>query len=213
MGVLTRRHRLFNESPMQRESKDRRAFDVDNAELRSPSWLDVVTLAAVVAAVVAFYQCGWVRASPRHFPSDGNLIVDGLHEARRVLNAVMPVSFGLAIVGFVRVLREPRQLRSLLFRQPGVAACAAMVAALITAGANAALWLVRSIEFQEAWLSNGFLSMVLEIAARHVSFCVLAVWAYLAFGGLWASGRNWVNWVGGTLGVLAILNSVLWCLP
>jgi hypothetical protein len=198
---------------MRRESKDQRAFDVDNAELRNPSWLDVVTLAAVGASVVVFYQFGWIRALPRQFPSDGNPILDGLHEARRVLHAVMSVGLGLAVVGFVRVLREPRQARSLLFRQPGVAACAAMVAALMTAGANTALWFVRWIEFQEVWLSNGFLSVLLEIAARHASFCVVAVWAYLAFGGLWASGRNWVNWLGGALGVLALLNSVLWCLP
>jgi hypothetical protein len=200
---------------MRRESKNRRASDVDNAELRTPSWLDVVTLAAVVAAVVAFYQCGWIRALPRTrvFAPDGNLIIDGLHEARHVLGLVMPVGFALATVGFARALREPKPARRLLFRQPGVAACAAMVAALITAVANTTLWLVRSIEFQEVWLTNGFLSILLEIALRHVSFCVLAVWAYLAFGGLWASGRNWVNWVGGTLGVLAILNSVLWCLP
>jgi hypothetical protein len=92
-----------------------------------------------------------------------------------------------------------------LFRQPGV------VAALITAAANTTLWLVRWIELQEALPLP--VHTLFEIAARHVSFCVLAVWAYLAFGGLWASGRNWVNWAGGTLGALAILNSVLWCLP
>jgi hypothetical protein len=198
---------------MRRESKNRRASDVANAELRNPSWLDLVTLAAVVAAVVAFYQCGWIRALPRTrvFAPDGNLIIDGLHETRHVLGLVMPVGFALATVGFARALREPKPARRLLFRQPGVAACAAMVAALITAVANTTLWLVRWIEFQEALPFP--VHTLFEFAARHVSFCVLAVWAYLAFGGLWASGRNWVNWVGGTLGVLAILNSVLWCLP
>jgi hypothetical protein len=211
MGVLTRRRRQFNESAIGRESKDRRAFYVDNAELRKPSWLDVVTLAAVGAAMVAFYQCGWIRALPRQFPSDGSLIVDGLHEARRILNAVMTVGFGLAVVGFVRVLREPSQARSLLFRQPGVAACAAMVAALITAGANTTLWLVRWIELQVAMPFP--VDTLFAIAERHVSFCIVAVWTYLALGGLGAPGRNWVNWLGGTLGVLAVLNSVLWCLP
>jgi hypothetical protein len=189
---------------------------LNDSGLRNPSWLDVITLALVVAALVACYQCGWLRMSTktRVFLPQGNILIDGLHEFRHILTNAMPVVLGLAVVGFARVLREPRPARVLLFRQPGVAACAAMVAALITAGANTGLWVVRWVEFREEWLSRGFpVSVLFDIAARHVSFCVIAVWVYLAIGGMWAPGRNWVNWLGGTLGVLSVLNAFLWCLP
>ncbi len=190
---------------------------MDNTGIRYPTWLDWITLAALTAALVACYKLGWIT-KPRKTPvfeSDANSLSARLHDARHILNSATPFGVALAIAGFARVLREPRPARSLLFRQPGVAACAALVAALITAGANTGLWLVRWIEFREQWLSNGFpLQILSEIVARHVNICVIAAWAYLAFGGIWVRrGGNWVNWLGGTLGVLAVFNTLLWYVP
>jgi hypothetical protein len=201
---------------LTRELRERKALDVNDNGLRYPSWLDVIILAAVAAAVVAFYNFGWIRALPRTrvFAPDENAIIDALHEVRHVLSSAMPVGFALAVVGFARVLREPKPARRLLFRQPGVAACAAMVAALIVAAANTTLWLIRWIEFGDEWLPTGFpANILLEIAASHVGYCVIAVWAFLGLGGLCASGLNWVNWLGSALGILAVLLALLWCLP
>ncbi len=197
--------------------KDRETLDVDNTRLRFPTWLDWIIVAALGAALVACYKVGWITP-PRKTPvfeSDANSLSARLHDARHFLNCATPFGIAVAIAGFARVLREPRPARCLLFRQPGVAACAAVVAALITAGANTALWLVRWIEFQEQWLSNGFPVQILsEIVARHVNICVIAAWAYMAFGGIWARrGANWVNWLGGTLGILAVFKTLLWYVP
>jgi hypothetical protein len=197
--------------------KERKALDLDNSGIRYPTWLDWITLAALTAALVACYKVGWITP-PRKTPvfeSDANSLSARLHDARHILNSATPFGIALAIAGFARVLREPRPARSLLFRQPGVAACAALVAALITAGANTALWLVRWIEFREQWLANGFpVQIVFESTTRHLTICVIAAWAYLAFGGAPArAGANWVNWLGGTLGILAVFNTLLWYVP
>lgn len=191
---------------------------MDHAELRRFSVRDIIALSALTAVLAAFYHYGWIDASPlTRFvppgPLDGNIIVDGLNKVRRVLDTAMPAFLGLAVLGFVRVLRERRETRRLLLLQPGVAACAALVAALCAAAANAALWLVRWIEHQEQWSSTSFPLAVFRCAEGHGGHCVIAVWAFLALGGLWASGRNWVNRLGGTLGVLVVLKTVLWCLP
>jgi hypothetical protein len=190
---------------------------MDNTRIRYPTLLDAITLATLGAALVACYKLGWITPPRRTpvFESDANSLSARLHDARHILNSAMPFGIALAIAGFARALREPRPARILLFRQPGVAACAALVAAMITAGANTALWLVRWIEFQEQWLSNGFPAQILfDIAARHVSISVIAAWAYLAFGGMWARpGGNWVNWLGLTLGILAVFNTLLWYVP
>ena len=191
----------------------RRAHEVDNANLRMPSRLDVLTLAAVVLAGGAIYACGWTSVLTSHFSPDESVFIVAFQKGRQIFNSALPVGFGLAIVGVARVLREPRETRRQLFLQPGVAACAAMLAALIVASANMALSLVRWIEFQEQSQLSGFVTALWPIAASHASFSVLAVWIYLALGGLWASGRNWVNWLGGALGVLVVLNALLWCLP
>ena len=193
----------------------RRAHEVDNANLRMPSQLDVLTLAAVVLAGGAIYACGWTSVLTSHFSPDESVFIVAFQKGRQIFNSALPVGFGLAIVGVARVLREPRETRPTASLQPGVAACAAMVlAALITAGAQTPrLSLVRWIEFQEQSQLSGFVTALWPIAASHASFSVLAVWIYLAFGGLWASGRNWVNWLGGALGVLVVLNALLWCLP
>jgi hypothetical protein len=197
--------------------KERKALDMDNTRIRYPTWLDWITLAGLAAAFVACFKLGWIRPPTKTpvFELDAISLSARLHDARHTLNSAMPFGIALAIAGFARVLREPKPARRLLFRQPGVAACAAIVAALITAGANTALWLVRWIEFQEQWLSNGFpVSILFDIAARHLSISVIAAWAYLAFGGMWARrGRNWVNWLGGTLGILAVFNTLLWYVP
>ena len=186
---------------------------MDNSNLRMPSRLDVVTLAAVVLAGGAIYTFGWTRVLTNHFPPDENVIIAALRNVRQILNSAMPIGFGLAIAGVARVLREPMEKRRQLFLQPGVAACAAMLAALIVATANMTLSLVRWIEFQEQSQPSVFVTALWPIGASHASFSVLAVWIYLALGRLWASGRNWVNWLGGTLGVLVVLNALLWCLP
>lgn len=198
------------------QSRDQRALDLNNSALRYPAWVDVITLAAVITALAAFYQCGWIRTSrlAADFFPHGNILIDGLHDVRHVLRIAMPVILGLAFVGFARALREPRQSRVVMFRQPGVAACAALVAAFFTGGANTLLCVARWVEFREVHGTTGFaVSILFDIAARYVSFCVIAVWVYLAIGGSWAPGRNWVNWLGCTLGVLGVLSAFLWCLP
>lgn len=191
-------------------------LDLEHSRIRYPTWLDVIIAAALAAALFACYQLGWIRAHEKTpvFERDPNSISAWLHEARYILSSAMQIGIILAIVGFARVLREPKSARRLLFRQPGVAACAAIVAALITAGANTALWLVRYVEFHDMWLTTGFpVNVLFDLAERHVSISVIAAWAYLAFGGVWARGRNWVNWLGGTLGFLAVLNTLLWYVP
>ena len=197
--------------------EEREAQHLDNSRIRYPTWLDVIIAAALAAALFACYQLGWIRTPERtrFFAPDPSSVIAWLHEARHLLSSGIPIGIALAIVGFARVLREPKPARRLLFRQPGVAACAAIVAALITAGANTALWLVRLLEFQEQWLSSGFpVAILLDSASRHLSISVIAAWAYLAFGGMWARrGGNWVNWVGGTLGALAVLNTLLGYVP
>jgi hypothetical protein len=195
--------------------EEREAHNLDNSRIRYPTWHDVIIAGALAAALFACYQLGWIRTpeKTRFFAPDPSSVIAWLHEARHLLSSGTPIGIALAIVGFARVLREPKPARRLLFRQPGVAACAAIVAALITAGANTALWLVRWIEFQEQWLRSGVPVQVLfDISTRHVSISVIAAWAYLGFGGVWARGGNWVNWLGGTLGVLAVFNTLLWCL-
>jgi hypothetical protein len=197
--------------------KERMALNVDTSRIKYPTWLDVIIAGALAAALFTCYQLGWIRTPERtrFFAPDPSPVIAWLHQARHLLSSGTPIVIALAIVGFARVLREPKLERRLLFRQPGVAACAAIVAALFTAGANTALWLVRLLEFQEQWLSNGFPdAILLDGASRHLSISVIAAWAYLAFGGMWARrGGNWVNWLGGTLGVLAVFNTLLGYVP
>ena len=188
---------------------------MNNAGLRNPSWLDFITLAAVITALAAFYQCGWIRTSrsAADFFPHGNILIDGLHDVRHVLRIAMPVILGLAFVGFAQ-RSASRVSASGSVSPAGVAACAALVAAFFTGGANTLLCVVRWVEFREVHGTTGFaVSILFDIAARHVSFCVIAVWVYLAIGGSWAPGRNWVNWLGCTLGVLGVLSAFLWCLP
>jgi hypothetical protein len=187
---------------------------MEDARLRHPSALDVLALATVIVVGLVVSQYSPIGIQPRtwDFSYPGNLFLAGVHKARHALNAAAPVGFGLAVVGFARVLREPRPRRRRLFRQPGVAACAAIAAALAAGAVNTAVWVVRWLEFHEEWLSPRA-SMFFTLAGRHVSDCVLGAWAFLALGGLWSPGRNWVNRLGWALGVLALVNTVLWCLP
>ena len=197
---------------------------VENAGLGKPSiGLSVITLTpAVTAAVVAFYQFGWIRALPRTRGALRARLNIAIEAGRTGLSATFSVrrcqsaSRWHWLASPVCSASQSRQ-RGILFRQPGVAACTRrVVSALITAGTTPVLWLVRRIEFQEdsEWLSHGFpLGILFEIAARHASFCVVAVWAFLAIGGLWSFGRSWVNWLGATVGAYArFLNAFLWVL-
>jgi hypothetical protein len=179
-----------------------------------PSWIDVLALAAVIVVAVVLRQCGQIIPAwrPWDFVPPENAFIVVARNVRRVLETLTPSIFGFAVVGFSRVLRQPRPRRILQFRQPGVAACAAIVAALAAGTVNTAVWMVRWFEFGEQWLTPSA-GMVINLAARHVSSCVLAAWAFLACGGLWTPGRNWVNRLGCALGILLLVNSVLEWLP
>jgi hypothetical protein len=187
---------------------------MDDVHRERPSWIDVLALVTVIVVGVAL---GWYSRNKLHrgtwdFVPPRNVFLSGARQARHFLDVATPVGFGLAVVGLARVLREPRSRRRLLLGQPGAAACAALVAALGAGAANTAIWTVRWFEFGEQWATPGA-GMFFNLAARNVSYCILAAWAFLAFGGLWTHGRNWVNWLGCALGMLAVAKTVLWCLP
>jgi hypothetical protein len=143
------------------------------------------------------------------------MIVDGMHKARHFLNAATPVGFGLALVAFAWVFREPLPRRRRLFLQPGVSACVAFVAALLAGTANGAMWTIRWLEFHEQWLagSHTTTNALFSSAQSDLPFCIVAVWVFLALGGLWTRGRNWINRLGIALGIMAVVHRLLWCLP
>jgi hypothetical protein len=182
--------------------------------MQKPSWIDILALAAVIVGAVALRWHCQIELHPRvgNFLPPEKAFINVARNVRHVVEEVTPAVFGFAVVGFARVLREPAPRRRLLFRQPGVAACAAMVAALAAGAVNTAIWAVRRWEFSEAWLNPGP-AMAITLGARHLSYCVLAVWAFLAVGGSWTPGRNWVNRLGCVIGSLVVVDSVLRCLP
>jgi hypothetical protein len=143
------------------------------------------------------------------------MIVDGMHKARHFLNAATPVGFGLALVALAWVFREPLPRRRRLFLQPGVSACVAFVAALLAGTANGAMWTIRWLEFHEQWLAGSRVTtnVLFSSAQSYLPFCIVAAWVFLALGGLWTQGRNWINRLGIALGVMAVVHSLLWCLP
>jgi hypothetical protein len=179
-----------------------------------PSRIDWVALAAVEVAARVLRLCGQIQPAYRlwDFAPPDYALNTLVRNVRRVVEALIPACFGFAVVGFARVLREPTPDRGPLFHQPGVTACAAIVAAFAAGSVNTAVWMVRLFEGGEQWLTPSA-SMVINLATRHVSTCVLAAWAFLACGGLCSSGRNWVNWLGCVLGVLLIGSSVLEWMP
>jgi len=182
--------------------------------MRKPSWIDLLALAAVVVvawAIIRYYQTDLHPRSSDFVPAE-NAFLDGARKVRFFLDRVTPACFGLAVVGLVRVFRESRPRRRLMFRQPGVAACAAFAAALAAGAVNMAVWTVRWLEFSEAWLTPGE-GMVIALALRQLPYCILAAWAFLAFGGLWTHGRNWVNWLGCAIGIVAIVDLIVEWLP
>ena len=194
----------------------RSAFDLEDRGQLALSLREAAVLVVVVIGSVALRQYGWAGESTGRWDSrsDANIIIDGLHKARHLLNAATPIGFGLAVAAFARMLREPLPRRKHLFLQPGGAACVALVAALLAGAANSAAWAVRRFEFHEPWLAGSSTTNILFSSAQsHLTFCVLAVWAFLAFSGLWTRGRNWINRLGITLGILAVVHSLLWCLP
>ena len=178
-----------------------------------PSMLDALALVVVGIGGVALSQYDWASTRTRHFASDPNILINGLNNACNVLNAATPAGFGLAVVAFARVQRERGPQRGRLFFQPGVAACVAFVAALIAGAIGSAVWAVRRFEFHNQWLAGAATNIFFNLAQYHLSFCVLGVWAFLGFGGLWTQGRNWVNWLGIALGVMGVVQTLLWCLP
>ncbi|MGO9466287.1 MAG: hypothetical protein ACLQIB_08230 [Isosphaeraceae bacterium] len=182
--------------------------------MQKPSWVDALALVVVVAVAVVLGEYNPVELHPRFwdFIPPENAFVSGARKLRQFVEALTPASFGFAVVGLARALREPRPSRRLVFRQPGVAACAAIVAAIAAGIVSTSAWIVRWLEFREPWLTPGA-GMVIGGAASRVSYCILATWAFLACGGLWAWGRNWVNWLGCALGILLLVNSVLGWLP
>jgi hypothetical protein len=184
--------------------------------MQGPTKLDAAAIVVVIIGWVVLRQYGWAGGQhPRwDSPSRANIVINGIHKTHYVLTAATSVGFGLAVVGFARVLREPLPRRRSLFLQPGIAACVAFAAALIAGAASSASWIIRGFEFHEAWLAGTSATNILfNSALSHLIFCVLAVWAYLAFCGLWTRGRNWVNRMGIALGVMAVIQTLLWCLP
>jgi hypothetical protein len=173
--------------------------------------IDMLALTAVIAGAAAlrFYCQIELHPGVWDFGLADNAFINGARKARHFVEALLPVVFGFAAVGFARVLREPAPNRRLLFRQPGVAACGAIMAAFAAGWVNIAVWAVGRLEFSSQW-GTFSAAMVISQGERHLSHCVFAVWAFLAVGGLWTPGRNWVNWLGCTIGSLAAVNSALW---
>jgi hypothetical protein len=191
-------------------------IDVENCSLHAPSLLDAVALVIVIVVGVALRRYGWAGGSTRtwDYASHANITINGMHIARHMMSAASPVGFGLAVVAVARVLREPLPRRQRLFLQPGIAACVAFAATLVAGAASSASWIIRGFEFHEAWLAGTSAANILfNSALSHLIFCVLAVWAYLAFCGLWMRGRNWANRMGIALGVMAVIHNLLWCVP
>jgi hypothetical protein len=179
------------------------------------SSIDMLTLAAAVAGAMAIKHFCWdaeYHPWAWDFVHTKSAFINGIHTARHIADQLTPVVFGFALVGLARVLREPAPRRRLLFRQPGVAACAAIGAALTSGGVKTAIWIVCSFEFSAPWATPS-VALVIDLGARPMGFCVLAVWAFLALVGLWTSGRNWVNWLGCAIGLLTVVNLALRCLP
>jgi hypothetical protein len=179
------------------------------------SWVDILALGAAVAGALALKHFCWdavYHPWAWNFVPTQNAFINGIHKARHIADELTPVVFGFAMVGLARVFREPAPHRRLLFRQPGVAACAAIVAALAAGGARTAIWIVFWFEYSAPWATPS-IAMVIDLGARPMGFCVLAVWAFLASVGLWTPGRNWVNWLGCAIGLLTVVNLALRCLP
>jgi hypothetical protein len=178
------------------------------------SWIDTVTIAAVIIGAIALGWFSEIELHPRAWrsgsPAGG--FISGARKVRDLIDDMTPAVFGFAVVGLARALWESDADRRLLFRQPGVAACAAAVAALAAGVMSTAMWAVRCWEFSEP-SGSPRLAMVITYAARHLTSSVLVIWAFLALSGLWMRGRNWVNWLGCAIGFLAIVNSALWFLP
>jgi hypothetical protein len=179
-----------------------------------PTRADLLALAAVIVGAAALRAWGRIELYPGHwdFSPPDNTVLQGARLLRRVVEEMTPAVFGFAAVLLAQVIREPAVRRRMMFRQPGVAASAAIVAALAAGMVNTAIWMVRWLEFAESWLTPGP-STVIRLASRYLGPCVLSVWGFLIAGRLWTSQRNWVNGLGLVLGVVAILYSVLWYLP
>ena len=179
--------------------------------MRKPSRIDLLALVAVIVGTAA-----WRWYVPIEWHSgiweSGVLLDDprskGVRAVHHVVEWLTPAVFGLAAVGLARALREPMPGRASLFRQPGVAACAAIVAALAAGAMNTAVWTIRWLEFSEPWLTPAP-AMLIDQSAWYLGPCVLAVWAFLAVAGVWMPGRNWVNRLGWAIGSLAVVGSVL----
>jgi hypothetical protein len=197
----------------QAKGPDIGVWHMEEVPKLQPFWRDGAAVGAAIVAGLALSQCSLIGL-PRSrvsFPDQGNVLLKTIHLARNVLDRSAMIGFSLAVAGLVRVLREPSHCRRLLVRQPGVAACAAVAAALAAGAVNTAVWGAWWIEFQSPWVAPH--RIFFPLAQRHVSNCVLGVWAFLALSGLQTRGRNWVNWLGWTLGVTAVVNSVVWYFP
>lgn len=106
------------------------------------------------------------------------------------------MTFSVAIL--ILSLAQPRPRLRQVFRQPGVAACAAAVLACFVSFlllTSDTIWARNKSVFSAVgvnyWLSS----------SRSAGFAVVGAWIVLALGGRWQSGRSWIDHTGRALGI------------
>ena len=73
----------------------RSAFDLEDCGQLALSLREAAVLVVVVIGSVALRQYGWAGESTGRWDSrsDANIIIDGLHKARHLLNVATPIGF------------------------------------------------------------------------------------------------------------------------
>ena len=188
---------------------------------RMPTLLDAILLVSSVAIGLGTFQWahrsmfqGWIWMLDHGLPAPGdwraiNIVVT----CSDAMTLLIPIAAPWTFLLLVLRMRPPRPRWRQIWRQPGMAACLAvlvgwcwsLLAVLLAFNATHVARPNRTLtqfHWTQKYLSDGVF--------MYVGLAVAAVWAHLWISGRWRRSADWIDFMGRIVGALWIAIGFVW---